>query len=319
MTTNREQIEAEAISWVIRLRDAPAADWEAFTAWLEADPAHATAYEEAALVDIDLDDLPQRQARPILPAAPVETVPEHRRGSRRAFLGWGIAAALVGVIGITAWPNAGSEFEVATGPGQHRQVALADGSRIELNGSTRVVLDRENPRFARLESGEALFMVVHDEARPFEVAAGDVELRDLGTRFNVVRGELAFEVAVAEGAVLFNPDREAVELRPGMVLRQVQGARPVVSRSDPHDVAGWREGRLIYSNADVAQIADDLSRNLGRPVTASPQVAGRNFTGIIILDPNPDTSIARASALLGVEARPEGQGWQLDQGGRGTP
>jgi transmembrane sensor len=316
MANNREGIEAEAIGWVIRLRDAPAEDWEAFTAWLEADPAHAAAYEEAALVDAGLDDLPRSPARPILPAEPA---PGRHSGTRRHFLGWGIAAALVGAIGLATWPTANAEYEVATGPGEHRQVALADGSQIDLNGSTRLVLDRDNPRFARLERGEALFTVVHDESRPFEVTAGDVELRDLGTVFNVVRGDRAFEVAVAEGAVMFNPEREAVELRPGMVLRQARGGAAAVSRSDPEAITGWREGRLTFTNADVARVADDLSRNLGRPVTASPRVAARSFTGIIILDRDPQVSVERASALLGLQARREGNGWALDQGGRGTP
>ena len=40
MLTDRDRIDAEAIGWVIRLRDGSAADWEAFTVWLEADSAH---------------------------------------------------------------------------------------------------------------------------------------------------------------------------------------------------------------------------------------------------------------------------------------
>ena len=48
---NRKEIEAEAVGWVIRLREAGEADWDAFTLWLEADPEHLAAYEEAALAD----------------------------------------------------------------------------------------------------------------------------------------------------------------------------------------------------------------------------------------------------------------------------
>ncbi|QHL90470.1 hypothetical protein GVO57_06010 [Sphingomonas changnyeongensis] len=78
-------------------------------------------------------------------------------------------------------------------------MTLADGSRVDLNGGTRIALDRGNPRFARLERGEALFTIVHDEARPFEVHAGDAVLRDLGTVFDVVREPDRLRVAVAEG------------------------------------------------------------------------------------------------------------------------
>ena len=34
------------------LRDASPQDWETFTAWLEADPAHAAAYDIVALADV---------------------------------------------------------------------------------------------------------------------------------------------------------------------------------------------------------------------------------------------------------------------------
>ena len=41
MTGTNEGLEAQAVAWVFRLRDGGAGDWEQFTAWLEADPAHA--------------------------------------------------------------------------------------------------------------------------------------------------------------------------------------------------------------------------------------------------------------------------------------
>ena len=48
----------EVIDWLIRLRDGATADWEAFTLWLEADPAHGETYDAVALADRDLDIAP---------------------------------------------------------------------------------------------------------------------------------------------------------------------------------------------------------------------------------------------------------------------
>ena len=48
----------EAIAWHVRLQG-PAADgglWAEFTAWMEADPAHAEAYDAVALADDRLSD-----------------------------------------------------------------------------------------------------------------------------------------------------------------------------------------------------------------------------------------------------------------------
>ena len=43
--------EKEAVGWFVRQRDPAHADWPAFTAWLEADPAHAAAYDRVAIAD----------------------------------------------------------------------------------------------------------------------------------------------------------------------------------------------------------------------------------------------------------------------------
>ncbi len=174
MPTLRPESEEQAISWVIRLRDAGAEEWEAFTRWLEADPSHLAAYEEAAMADLEAEALPSRRPRPILPAeAPLPS----RRVGRRTFVGWGVAAALVGAIGVAALQPGENLYAVATGAGEQRMVALADGSRIHLNGSTRLVLDRDNARFARLDEGEALFSVVHDDSRPFQVETREAARR----------------------------------------------------------------------------------------------------------------------------------------------
>ncbi|HYD12913.1 MAG TPA: FecR domain-containing protein [Allosphingosinicella sp.] len=314
-----QRIEEEAIAWVVRLRDAGAEDWDAFTLWLEADPAHLTAYDEVALADLAAEELAPAP-RPVQPAWTPAAAPVYRP-DRRRFLGWSAAAAAVA--GMVAWstlPAGAALYAVETGPGQHRRIDLADGSRIDLNGATRIQLDRNNARFASLERGEALFTVVHDETRPFEVEAGGARMRDLGTTFNVVAERGAVEVGVSEGRVLFDPGGAAVNLSPGMNLRRAAAeARPVVSRTEPDAVGSWRAGRLSYRSATVGQIAGDLTRNLGVSVRASPSVAQQSFTGVIMLDPDKGAAVRRAASLLGVSAGRSGDGWILTVGSSGTP
>jgi transmembrane sensor len=313
MPTQRPEIEEQAVSWVVRLRDGGAADWEAFTRWLEADPAHLAAYEEAALADVDAGDLPARKPRPVLapePAAPSAPV------RRRTVIGWGVAAALVGAIGLATLGGGDERYVVATGAGEQRTVQLADGSRIDLNGSSRLVLDRDDARFARLDQGEALFTVVHDESRPFRVEAGESLLRDLGTIFNVVHGkDGTILVEVAEGAVRYEQGPERADLREGMTLRKEPGRHPAIGSRSAEAITGWREGRLIYFNATIADVAADLSRNMGLAVTADSRVASRRFTGVILLDGDPQLLFDRVSALLDVEARRSGEGWVLTGSG----
>ena len=310
MLKSQRQMEDEAIGWVIRLRDGDAETWEAFTIWLEADPAHLAAYESAALVDADAEALPPAAPAPAWQPAPAVPNPRHS-ASRRAFLGWGIAASLALFAGWYGIAESGSAYSVETGAGEHRTIALEDGTRIELNGGTRVMLDKDRPRFAELEHGEALFRVVHDEAHPFEVEAGGALLRDLGTVFNVVASDRMLDVAVSEGAVLFDPDGERKNLSPGMALIKAKGAPALVSKVDNDAVGAWRQGRLVYSGAPVSRIATDLSRNLGIAVTAAADAGSRPFSGVIMLDGADEEVLSRAAALLGLKADRSGDGWIL--------
>ncbi|MBX3560893.1 MAG: FecR domain-containing protein [Sphingomonas sp.] len=306
MADVNDRIRDEAVAWHVRLHgDAASADWAGFTAWLEADPAHAQAYDLVALADAELDDLP------LAPVAPMPAYVEPHRSNRRAFLGWGgaaIAAALVGAI--TLMP-AGGTYEIVTAPGERRVIALEEGSRIEVNGDSRLVLDRGDARFARIERGEALFTVVHDDARPFRVEAGEARLIDLGTVFNVLHDGDRTEVAVSEGEVEWRRANARMNLTPGMALSQRGTEDPVVTRPAIASIGGWREGRLSYSAARYDAVVADLSRNLGARVALDGAVAARRFSGVIVIDRDPGVTLDRAGALLELDARREGDGWRL--------
>lgn len=291
-------VEEQAISWLIRTRDPSFADWDGFTAWLEADPEHARRFDELSAADAEIAD--HLAAAPAAPA----------RRTRWPVWGGAIAAALALItllFPMLARPGFAPQA-IASAPGQKLTVRLADGSRIDMNGGTRLVLD--GPRHARLERGEALFAVVHDDARPFEVVSGDAVVRDVGTTFNLVREPATFTATVSEGEIVFNPDREAVRVPAG---RQVQETddRVLVTMIDPAQVGTWRQGRLIYRGARLERVAADLSRGLGMPVAADDSVSARPFSGIIQIEGRGEGALRSAALILGVDVRRAGDRWLL--------
>lgn len=300
---------AEAIGWHLRLRDAGDEEWLAFTRWLEESPANASAYEEVALADGDAGAIGHGAPRAANDEADAP-LPASPRITRRALVGLGVAAALVGIIGYRVSDRPAAPIIIATAPGETRVVPLAEDGRVTLNGSTRLVLDTATPHQARLEAGEALFEIVHDPRRAFSVEVGDATVRDLGTTFNIVREGAFVEVGVAEGEVAFSAPGAERHLRPGDVLRRT-GTRVAVERRAPGSVGGWREGRLNYAGAPISTVAADLSRSTGLAVRADPSVASRTFSGTVALGGDRERLIQRASALLGVSARREGEGWVL--------
>lgn len=317
MTVERnDALRDAAIGWHMRLPEADAATWEAFADWLGADPAHAAAYDE---VELALDE-----ADAALHAAPaVVEVPalaaandDERPARRRQWIGGAVAAALVLAIGFNAIPRS-DPYTVQTGPGETRALTLASGDRIELNGGSRVVLDRKDARFASLEQGEAAFTIRHDPAHPFALELGDARIVDLGTVFNVARDEAGVRVAVAEGSVRYEAGGDTVRLGAGQALSDAGGSAAIVTaQTDPAAVAAWRQGRLTYSGATLAQVSGDLARSLGVAVVLDPSLADRSFTGTIRVGRDPALVMTDVAALLDVSVSHGAAGWRLLPHGR---
>lgn len=307
-------INEEALGWVIQTRDPEFSDWDGFTAWLEADPAHASAYDALMLADSELDSfVPSEPVAmpPILPLPANDPGVRSRRPLR--WIGGGaVAAALVAAVSLGV-ANRSDIYSVTTRPGEIRVIALDDGTKVELNGGTTMRFDRKDGRFAALDAGEAAFTVRHDEANPFRVTVGDAVFEDAGTVFNIVHTKAATRIGVSEGKVIYNPQAEAIALPAGRALAEdAQGLR--VMDIAPAAVASWRQGQLVYSNAPVTQVGEDAARSLGLTVRFTPQAQAMRFTGTLRLDRDPARFFAQAAPLMGLAAVRQGDEWLLKEG-----
>ena len=295
-------LETRALDWVVRTGSDAFEDWPAFHAWLEADASHAAAYHAMAL---DIEDV--AATVPPAPVASVDVRPVRRRWP--VWTGGAIAASLALFVGYEAIETRSHPYAVETEAGSMRTIRLADGSSIAMGGATRLVLDRDDPRAATLEHGEAMFVVRHDARDPFEVRVGGARLVDVGTAFDVKHARGETRVAVSEGAVDYNPGRDAIRLVQGQGLF-VRGGKATVTRVDVASVGSWRDSVLAYDGVPLAEVADDLSRALGVDLRADPTVAKRAFSGSIATaklagDPR------LAATLLGVAIRKRDGHWVM--------
>jgi transmembrane sensor len=307
MSDRIRAIDTEAIDWLIRQRDEHFHDWPAFEAWLSESSDHLAAYAAVAGADRELDDVLPQLAWPVAD----EAVLEESRPTRRYWLGGAIAASLALAVGSwSLWPSR-DIYAVQTAAGERRTVQLA-GSRIELNGATKLTLDRRDPRFASLDRGQAVFIVTHDKTRPFRVESADATLLDAGTTFEVTRDDDGLDVAVSEGLVIFNPDSQAIRVPAGQRLVDAKGSATVtVAAIKPTDVGAWRDGQLVYDGVPLSRVAADLERNLGVNVTLSASAARMTFRGVVRLDGGVEPTMSRLGALLGVRVTHSGEKWMI--------
>ncbi|HWK37086.1 FecR family protein, partial [Sphingomonas sp.] len=274
MMEPRTPIDEQALTWAVRVGDPAFVDWDGFTAWLESDPAHAARYDAVAARIAEAAEQLATLPAPVTPVAqPLMQDIAPLRATRRWWIGTGLAASVACVVGYGAWSVQPQPYAVETAAGDTRTVQLAEGTSIALAGGTRLMLDHRDDRVATLESGQALFTVRHDESRPFRVKVGGDELIDVGTVFDVKRAPGVTRIAVSEGAVVFNPHREAVRVDPGHTLVSDSVARSLtLGTIDSGAVGGWRDGRLSYQGEPIGEVAADLTRALGVSITASPDV-----------------------------------------------
>jgi transmembrane sensor len=305
---HEDETMSEAIQWALRLPDADGDGWRAFTAWLSASPENLAAYERVAAADRLLDDW--RSDEPIDIRRPFERT----RAARRWFGGGISVAAVAAVAWLTLQQGTPDLYPIETMAGVRQSVTLSDGSEIHINGGSRLLLDRSDSRYARLERGEALFAVATDADDPFHVEAGETDIRNIGTVFDVRSDPGVVSVEVAEGAVRFDAGSQTTKLSVGekAVFRDGRIGRGGV---EPATVGGWREGRLSFSAASFAEVARDIQRASGIAISADPALEGRRFSGNIMIDDDRDAFRRRLAALLDVEVRLVGRGWVLAPSG----
>ncbi|MDH4393086.1 MAG: FecR domain-containing protein [Aquabacterium sp.] len=221
-----------------------------------------------------------------------------------------IAFALVGGgwLGWDHWHQLPTfEQTFATVRGQQLTATLPDalagdlpqGSTLQLDTATRLEarLYRDR-REVRLTDGQAMFTVQSDAERPFHVWAGALRITVVGTRFSVRHtpsglGEGQTIVSVEEGRVRVarakpvsgaggdgaevlsgsgSADHPSVELSAGqMVVADDAGHLGPVARVPVHSIAPWRNGRLSFDQAPLAEAIAEFER-YGR-------------TGLVVRDP----------------------------------
>ncbi|MFT3682123.1 MAG: DUF4974 domain-containing protein [Ferruginibacter sp.] len=189
---------------------------------------------------------------------------------------------------------AGNEFVITAQKGSRTSAMLPDGSKIWLNaGSTLSYSDNYNNNTREvILHGEAYFDVIKNPARPFVVHAGDIDVKVLGTAFNVrsYDGDAVMETTLLRGAVevttkfdkenkvLLKPNQKLIIPVHGLVNSE-QGEpaanKIVVSqetknmrlvevepKKDAQEIeeTAWMYNRLVFRNDDFSAIAEKMER-----------------------------------------------------------
>jgi ferric-dicitrate binding protein FerR (iron transport regulator) len=221
-------------------------------------------------------------------------------GALRRFPGrWWMAAAAVLVLGVMAGGllyrgqrrpevaavapvKPGHDKEITTRYGTRNFLELPDGSKLWLNAGSRVKYAESfagGQRELTLE-GEAFFDVKHDPDHPFIIHTGKLDVRVLGTSFNVKAypDDSTIETTLIKGKVEIDfpgNTRSGIVLRPNEKVVIPKKEATVAQTADAHVdrkmvapdpvyrtliETSWVEDKLAFRNESFSDVSKRLER-----------------------------------------------------------
>ena len=293
-----QALAEQASLWLARRdRGLTPSEQDDYMQWIVADPRHAEAMMQHAAALERMMHLYEWQ-----PWHTTEGNPDLFAPRRRVrWWPWAAsvvlaAAAAVGLSFIYSW-HAPAAPAVTSYLQVNERLALPDGSRVELKDGSRIVVqysDRE--RRVKLTGGEAQFSVWQDARRPFIVEAGGIEVRAVGTVFNVRLEDRTVAVLVTEGRVKVNREPPAatsggsvaeVMLTAGeqtavpLAVDAVQAA-PVVVPATSEQISqslAWQTPRLQFWETPLAEAVAEFNRLNRFQIVIGDAELGRRLIG----------------------------------------
>lgn len=154
---------------------------------------------------------------------------------------------------------------LSTPKGGEYQVVLADGTKVWLNAASSIsypVAFNGTERHVKL-SGEAYFEVAKNKRKPFYVSINNVQVRVLGTHFNIAayNDESDITTTLLEGSVLVTKNKSQSLIKPGQQAAINNGSDKIdVSEANINNTMAWKNGYFVFDDENIADIMKKVSR-----------------------------------------------------------
>ena len=187
--------------------------------------------------------------------------------------------------------------------GHRTEAVLSDGTEICLNSGSRldILSSGEGERRVRLE-GEAYLDVAHDVDRPFVVETSRMEVKVLGTSFDVSTYGDIHSVVLVEGSVEVENtgSNEKTVIKPDQMYRyDGSTGESRVEQVDAASMTTWKDGYLDIRNMTVQELFIQLERYYGVSIVCNdiPETQ-LTMSGKLILESRIDSVLDNLTNLL---------------------
>jgi len=178
--------------------------------------------------------------------------------------------------------------------GSQAKIILPDGTIAWLNSGSTLKYSNLYGKKNRevLLSGEGYFEVTKDKSKPFFVHTNNIQVKVLGTVFNVrsYMNDRTVEVNLLEGKVdvsmLDNNSSKKLILIPNEKMIYNKNTKTMYScKADAAKSAQWTIGKLCFVNSSLKDISKDLERKYNvKIILESDRVKNEIFSGSLDLN-----------------------------------
>ncbi len=167
-----------------------------------------------------------------------------------------------------------------------RHFFLPDSTEVWLNSDSRISYQKDLKKAGRRLvslSGQAYFKVFHDASHPFIVKTPQIDIRVLGTCFDVSAypDDPLISSTLEEGsiALLDKNGKQLEKLVPGeQAVFNSTSSSLQKERVKTEEFTSWKSGKLIFRNAGIAEVAKKLEHRFGCTISISPELLNENPT-----------------------------------------
>lgn len=174
---------------------------------------------------------------------------------------------------------------IQTPAGGEYQVVLPDGSKVWLNSSSTLQFPTAFTGKERIVTllGEGYFEVAKNTGMPFKVKVNDMEVKVLGTHFNIkaYADEAVAKTTLLEGSVNIKRGMTDKLLKPGQQARIGANERIEIIEADVEEAVAWKNGYFKFNKDGIETVMRQLARWYDMDVVYPGSIPKDQFTGKI--------------------------------------
>ena len=159
-----------------------------------------------------------------------------------------------------------ADMSVEVSKGQKTDVILPDGTKVFINSDSQLCYGKDfNGKIRKVSlKGEAYFQVAKDTNAPFMVMVGNLEVKALGTSFNIKAypNDDMVNAYLQEGIIEIKSAQEKMILNPGESISYVPSTGEIYRKEieERQSSLAWLKNEMYFDDEPLTEIIKQLER-----------------------------------------------------------